>query len=101
MAMVRQVSRSIGTSSPCVAVLGITQAEAAALSYHGKLPLVPLAEAQSCGWLLMHPQAQSAFVKTPLASQWVVYSGARRRTSVNNDLLVFKRASAGAAPLTK
>jgi hypothetical protein len=95
MAVVRQVTRSIGNNAnPCVAVYGVTQVEAAALSYHGKLHLVPLIEAQACSWLIVHATSQPAFAKSELASDWTLRSGARRRTSSSDDLLVFQRRSA-------
>ncbi len=93
IAIVRQVTRSMaGASSPCVAVLGVSQAEAAALSYHGKLRLVPLGTAQDCRWLIVNAQAQASFAASDSAGQWRAHSGARRRTSASDDLLVYKRA---------
>jgi hypothetical protein len=93
IAIVRQVTRSMaGASSPCVAVLGVSQAEAAALSYHGKLRLLPLGTAQDCRWLVVSAQAQASFAASDQAAQWRAHSGARRRTSTSDDLLVFKRA---------
>jgi hypothetical protein len=95
IAVVRQVTRSIGSNaSQCVAVYGVTQVEAAALSYHGKLRLVPLTAAQACGWLVVHAASQPAFAKSELASDWQLHSGARRRTSASDDLLLFQRPSA-------
>lgn len=92
MAVVRQVTRSIGSDTrACVAVYGVTQVEAAALSYHGKLRLVPLVQAQACGWLIVHASSQPAFAKSDQASDWQLRSGARRRTSTSDDLLVFQR----------
>jgi 4-amino-4-deoxy-L-arabinose transferase-like glycosyltransferase len=94
MAVVRQVTRSISSNaSPCVAVYGVTQVEAAALSYHGRLRLVPLIEAQACGWLIVHAASQPAFAKLEQASDWQLRSGARRRTSTSDELLVFQRQS--------
>ena len=94
MAVVRQVTRSIGNNTnPCVAVYGVSQVEAAALSYHGKLSLVPLAQARACGWLIVHAASQPDFAASELAIDWQLHSGARRRTSTSDDLLVFQRQS--------
>lgn len=92
MAVVRQVTRSIGThTSACVGVYGVSQAEAAALSYHGKLALKPLAQAQACNWLIVHAESHPALIKSELSVDWQLHSGARRRTSTRDDLLVFQR----------
>jgi hypothetical protein len=94
IAVVRQVTRAIGSdTSQCVAVYGVTQVEAAALSYHGKLRLLPLIEAKACTWLIVHAASQPAFAKSELAGDWQLRSGARRRTSTSDDLLVFQRQS--------
>ncbi len=94
MAVVRQVTRSIGNNTnPCVAVYGVSQVEAAALSYHGKLSLVPLAQSRACGWLIVHAASQPDFAASELAIDWQLHSGARRRTSTSDDLLVFQRQS--------
>ena len=94
MAVVRQVTHSIGSNSnQCVAVFGVTQVEAAALAYHGKLRLVPLVDAKACEWLIVHATSQPAFAKSELASDWQLRSGARRRNSTSDDLLVFQRQS--------
>lgn len=94
MAIVRQVTRSMsGTPSTCIAVLGISQAEAAALSYHGKLRLVPLAQAKDCRWLLVHAQARGSFAASKQATNWQIHANARRRTSPGDDLLIYRRAT--------
>jgi hypothetical protein len=94
IAVVRQVARSTGTSpDQCVAVFGVTQAEAAALSYHGKLRLVPLPQANACNWLVVHAEAAASFTTSVLADQWQAHGGARRRTSVSDDLLIFRRST--------
>jgi hypothetical protein len=92
IAIVRQVTRSMaGSPSSCVAVLGISQAEAAALSYHGKLRLVPLAQADQCRWLIVNAPARASFAASTRAPQWQKHASARRRTSTSDDLLIYRR----------
>jgi hypothetical protein len=93
IAVVRQITRDMaGSNSPCVAVLGVSQAQAASLSYHGQLKLQPLEQSQACRWLIIDTREQTAFAAMQQYTQWRAYSGARRRTSTSDDLLVFKRA---------
>jgi hypothetical protein len=102
IAIVRQISGTIPASSnSCVAIEGVTQAEAAALAYHGGLYLVPLDSAPECAWLLVGARAQASFAASPTAAQWSRHSGARRRSSDRDDLLIYQRATsakANAAP---
>lgn len=92
MAVVRQVISGIGSNADqCVAVYGVSQVEASALAYHGKLRLVPLLEAKECGWLIVHAASQPGFAQSGQAGTWQLQSGARRRTSSTDDLLVYQR----------
>jgi hypothetical protein len=98
IAIVRQVSRTIPASSnSCVAIEGVTQAEAAALAYHGGLYLVPLDSAPECAWLLVGARAQTSFAASSTSTQWTRHSGARRRSSDRDDLLIYQRTTVAKA----
>jgi hypothetical protein len=91
-AMVRQIVRAISsTPSDCVAVLGITHAEAAALAYHGNLNLKLLPQAKGCQWLVVQHSAKASFKAINADGAWKAHSTARRRSSNQDDFLIFKR----------
>jgi hypothetical protein len=91
-AMVRQIVRAISSApSDCVAVLGITHAEAAALAYHGNLNLKLLPQAKGCQWLVVQHSAKASFKAINADGAWKAHSTARRRSSNQDDFLIFKR----------
>jgi 4-amino-4-deoxy-L-arabinose transferase-like glycosyltransferase len=97
---VRQVLSVVDRSS-CVATLGLSTAQSAALRYHGHLELRALRSAQThsdCPFLIIDPASQQRLKDV---SAWTPVRGARRATDKNDDMLIYRRArlaSAGSAP---
>jgi 4-amino-4-deoxy-L-arabinose transferase-like glycosyltransferase len=88
LALVRQVTRHIGDPTGCVAVYGVSQSEATALAFHGRLNLQAFENGTPCEWLISHPKG-SAHERE--AKPWKLLGGARRRSSDTDDLLVYQR----------
>ncbi len=90
--LVRNVSKLIDAPG-CVEVHGLTQAQVAALDYHGKMTLKPAAMVASCPWLLVDAdQVQSASIEVDLR-QWRQVSTVRRPTDSNDNLVLYRRAT--------
>jgi hypothetical protein len=97
VAVVRQlISQMGGQASPCIAAYGLGHADTTAIAYHSKLRLVPEALAQECAWLVTHTDANARFAASPMAADWQIRSGARRRTSDADDFMLYQRRPAAA-----
>ncbi len=92
VAVVRQVARVVGNSpDTCVGVYGLTHAEATALSYQGKLTLKTPEQASACPWMVVSAEAMVRFALQGQWNAWQIHSGARRRNSPRDDLVIFRR----------
>lgn len=92
VALVRQITRPIAlVKATCVAIEGISQAEAAALSHHGALDIVKLDAPKQCDWLIISAAMQSNFASSLPAQDWTLHTAAKRRSSDSDDLLLYRR----------
>ncbi len=84
------------TNKQCIVILDLSHADAAAIDYHGHMSVQPLSEARTCDWLVMSSGAQASFTKTAQATAWQIAGSARRRTSTQDDLIIYKRDASAA-----
>jgi 4-amino-4-deoxy-L-arabinose transferase-like glycosyltransferase len=97
VATVRQITRTIPAGDKnCVAITGLSQSDAAALSYHGNLHLVLLSSDTDCPWLITGAATQGDMNSLSSAGQWRKAGGARRRSSDRDDWVVYRRVTAPA-----
>lgn len=76
----------------CVEVHGLTQAQLAALRYHGRMTLRPAAMPASCPWLLVDADGvQSASIEVDLR-QWRTVSTVRRPSDSNDNVVLYRRS---------
>ncbi len=94
IAPLSEANTSANISKPCIASLGLSHAEATAIEYHGRTNLQLLSAASACDWLLVSPNAQTNFLNSPNAAAWLLAGSARRRSSQQDDLFVYKRLTA-------
>jgi hypothetical protein len=90
--LVRNVARLIDTPG-CVEVHGLSQAQLAALRYHGGLTLKPASRPASCPWLLVDADAQHSASLAIDLHQWNVVSLVARPSDSNDNVLLYRRAS--------
>jgi hypothetical protein len=76
---------------PCIAAKGLSHADVAAIDYHGRISLQLWAPATDCAWLVITPATQADFAVGLDATRWQIAGSARRRTSNEDDLLVYER----------
>ena len=74
----------------CVATLGLSTAQSAALRYHGQLILRPhyLVAAPACPFLVADRAFQNKLKGQP---QWTAVGGVRRPTDKSDDMLIYRR----------
>ncbi len=79
----------------CVLADGLTQAQAAALQYHGALQLVRTDSGQgaSCRSLVVSPDTQPTLDSRVDLTQWAFKATVRRLTDSKESLLVYQRVS--------
>jgi hypothetical protein len=92
------ISRGIaGLVSPqaCVLVDGLSQAQIAALQYHGKLDLVRTGarDESRCRSLVVDPEHQPTLYQRVDLTQWAFKATVRRLTDNKESLLVYQRVS--------
>ncbi len=92
--MIARVQLHIG-STPCVYSASLTQAQIAAMQFHGRYSVVPLSTAANtpmrCDWMLLESGRlkQPGFVRP---DGWQEVQSVRRRSSTDSEtLLIFKR----------
>jgi hypothetical protein len=90
--LVRNVARLIDAPG-CVEVHGLSQAQLAALRYHGGLTLKPASRPASCPWLLVDADAQHSASLAIDLHQWNVVSLVARPSDSNDNVLLYRRAS--------
>jgi 4-amino-4-deoxy-L-arabinose transferase-like glycosyltransferase len=90
--LVRNVARLIDTPG-CVEDHGLSQAQLAALRYHGGLTLKPASRPASCPWLLVDADAQHSASLAIDLHQWNVVSLVARPSDSNDNVLLYRRAS--------
>ncbi len=79
----------------CVLADGLSQAQVAALQYHGKLQLVRTgsARADTCRSLVVSPDTQPTLDSRVTLTQWAFKATVRRLTDSKESLLVYQRVS--------
>lgn len=98
VATVRQITRTIPAGDKnCVAITGLSQADATALTYHGNLRLKLLSGDTDCPWLITGAATQENMNFSSSASQWRKAGAARRRSSDRDDWVIYRRVTAPAA----
>ena len=75
----------------CVEVLGLSQAQVSALSYHGNLTLKAVSRPASCPWLLIDADIQPALALAVDLRQWQVVSTIRRPSDSNDNVVLYRR----------
>ena len=80
----------------CVATLGLSTAQSAALRYHGQLTLRPhdLRATPTCPFLVADRAFQNKLRGQP---QWTAVGGVRRPTDKSDDMLIYRRSPARVA----
>jgi hypothetical protein len=90
------VATPTGASKPCIASVGLSHADAAAIEHHGGINLQLLSITSACEWLVVSPTAQANFISSPNAAGWQLAGSARRRNSEQDNLFVYKRLATAA-----
>ena len=79
------------TGTPaCLAELGLTRPQIAALRYQGPFTLKTLNSHTECPWLLVHPDALPVLHYIVPLEHWRLIGTFRRPTSASDDLLLFQ-----------
>lgn len=92
------ISRGIASlvaPQSCVLADGLSQAQIAALQYHGQLQLVRTgaADESSCRSLVVAPESQPTLDRRVDLTQWAFKATVRRLTDSKESLLVYQRVS--------
>jgi hypothetical protein len=87
--LVRNVATLMGHPA-CVQVLGLTQAQLAALQHHGKMQ-VDLQGHMGCDWLVVGMRGSNEFQASAQASGWRYVQHVRRPTDQYENLVLFER----------
>jgi len=90
--MSRQVAKLIGPTA-CAEIYGISNAQAAALQYHGKLTLRQTAPDAGCDFLIVDADFQSTLGNVVNLPDWAFWATLRRPVDKNESVLVFKRVA--------
>ena len=90
----RGIASLVDTRS-CVLADGLSQAQIAALQYHGRLELVRTgaADESSCRSLVVAPESQPTLDRRVDLTQWAFKASVRRLTDSKESLLVYQRIS--------
>ena len=86
----REVRALIGDAS-CVEVHGLTEAQVAAVRFHGGWLTVPARGPVACPWLLVDVDAQSSLTASVSMTDWREVGQVRRPTDRNETLYVLRR----------
>jgi 4-amino-4-deoxy-L-arabinose transferase-like glycosyltransferase len=92
--MSRQIAKLVDKNA-CVEIHGILSAQAAALQYHGHLTLLQAKPRAECPYLIVDADAQASLGTTVHLPDWAFLATVRRPTDKNENVLLFKRISAG------
>ncbi len=88
------ISRNVAAlmSHPhCAQVLGLSQAQMAALRYHGKMEL-DLKGELACDWLVVGARSSAAFQASEVSQGWRWVQNVRRPTDQYENLVLFQRS---------
>ena len=87
----RLVHAVIGGGAPCVSVQDLTNAQIAALRFHGGWTTEPLPAQRACPWLLRNVRHQRTFEASPQGQLWQRVTGIRRPTDSSETLVIYRR----------
>ena len=85
-----EVAKQIGKTN-CVEIYGISNAQAAALQYHGQLTLRQTAPNAACEFLIVDTDSASTLDNAVNLLDWDFWVTLRRPVDKNENLLLFKR----------
>ncbi len=89
--LVRNVTVLMGHPA-CVQAQGLSQAQMAALKYHGPME-IDLQGDMACDWLVVGMRSQDAFQASPQAPHWRHVQHVRRPTDQYENLVIYQRIS--------
>jgi 4-amino-4-deoxy-L-arabinose transferase-like glycosyltransferase len=87
----RQARAVIGSGAPCVSVQRLSNAQIAALRFHGGWDTVPLSSSRTCSWLLRSPRDRYAFEASSTGRNWRHVASIRRSVEHSETLEVYRR----------
>lgn len=90
--MSRQVAKQIGRTD-CAEIYGISNAQAAALQYHGQLTLRQAAPDAGCEFLIVDADSQSTLGNAVNLPDWAFWATLRRPADKKENVLLFKRVT--------
>lgn len=93
--MAQQVARQVNRHT-CVSVLGLNSAQIAALRYHSKLDLRPVAQSQNCPYMVVDSGSLAAMKQTHPEDEWQRLIMVRRPMDRSENVVVFRRLMPGA-----
>ena len=96
-ALSRQVAGLVNKSA-CVEIYGISNAQAAALQYHGGLNVEQSGGAKACPFLIVDADAQASMSRVVNLPDWAFMATLSRPTDKTENVLLFKRVSASHLP---
>ena len=96
-ALSRQVAGLVNKSA-CVEIYGISNAQAAALQYHGGLNVEQPGGAKACPFLIVDADAQASMSRVVNLPNWAFMATLSRPTDKTENVLLFKRVSASHLP---
>ncbi len=100
--MSRQIAQLVGPTT-CAEVYGLSNAQAAALQYHGQLRLRPAASGAGCDFLMVDAAYQPTLGSVVHLPDWTFWATLRRPIDKNESILLFKRTGGSAknSPLVR
>jgi 4-amino-4-deoxy-L-arabinose transferase-like glycosyltransferase len=96
----RKVAALVGKNN-CAEIYGVSNAQAAALQYHGQLTLRNATPRPVCRYLIVDADFQSTLGNTVHLPDWVLMTAVRSAADRNENVLLFKRANANASKISK
>jgi hypothetical protein len=93
--LVRQVAQFMGPQS-CVHAFGLTQGQAAAFAFHGRMALRVLQADPQCPWLIVDADAAARASSALNMSAWQLRSTLRRPSDNNENVLLYQRITRAA-----
>ena len=90
--LVRNVARLLETPG-CVEVHGLSQAQLAALRYHGGMTLKPASRPAACPWLLVDADAQHSASLAIDLREWEPLALVARPSDSNDNVLLYRRVA--------
>jgi hypothetical protein len=87
--LVRNVAVLMGHPG-CVQAHGLSQAQLAALKYHGQMD-IDLVGDKACDWLVVGMRSHAAFMSSPEVTHWRHVQDVRRPTDQYENLVIYQR----------